>query len=184
VLKPEDPVLEETVALQKFIAARALFERRELYFARGWEIEEPEFPLLRVWFVGPDHRRRVGVRIYLRNYDLTAPSLTFISPTSALLRDEDLGLLLRPPDQTKIPPARYEGQLLFAQSPKGTFAGYLPGGHPLTQRPFLCIRGTWEFHSHPQHADVPWEWIRTDPNYGLDYLLTHARACFREDVFA
>jgi len=184
VLKPEDPVLDETVARQKFTAATTLFERRHLYDARGWEVEEPSFPLLRVWFVGRDTTRRVGVRVALRNYDLTAPSLSFISSSGAHLRDEDLGLLLRPPDQTKIPPARYEGQLLFAQGPAGAFAGYLPGGHPLTQRAFLCIRGTWEFHSHPQHADVPWEWIRTDPNYGFDYLLTHARACFRDDVFA
>ena len=40
------------------------------------------------------------------------------------------------------------------------------------------------FHVHPQHADLPWEWIRTDADYGLDYLVTHARACIRDDVLA
>jgi hypothetical protein len=172
-----------SVARAKFAAATQLYEQRERYQLRRWEIEQPQFPVLRVWFLGRDGTRRVGVRMQLRNYDFLPPSMTFIDHEGRLHSDQSLGLLLRPPEQTHIPPAIFrEGILVVDRA--GAFGGYLPGGHPFTERPFLCVRGTWEFHVHPQHADLPWDWIRPDPNYGLDYLLTHARANFRDDVFA
>jgi hypothetical protein len=41
----------------------------------------------------------------------------------------------------------------------------------------------WEYHVHPQHAEVAWEWIRSDPGYGLQYVLEQAHAAFRPDIF-
>jgi hypothetical protein len=138
-----------------------------------------------VWFLGKAGTRRVGVRIQLRNYDFLPPSVLFVDRQARPLPDQSLGLLLRHPEESHVPPAIVNGQILVAErAPDKTFAGYLPGNHPFTERPFLCVRATWEFHIHPQHADVPWEWIRTDPAYGLDYLVTQARSCLRDDVFA
>lgn len=183
MLKPDDPVLDERVAVEKFEVALALHSRRKVYRSKRWEVEKPVFPVLRVWFLDASDKRRVGVRFQLRNYDLLPASLTFIGSGGGFMSDQQLGLMLKPPDQTRVPPARYDGKVLFARGAPGGFGGYLPGGHPITGRPFLCIRGTWEFHVHPQHADLPWDWLRGDPNYGLDYLLTHARASFRDEIF-
>jgi hypothetical protein len=44
--------------------------------------------------------------------------------------------------------------------PKGTTNGGIARGHPHYTRPFICRPGTREFHSHPVHADDPWDMHR------------------------
>lgn len=34
------------------------------------------------------------------------------------------------------------------------------GEHPLLGRPFICIRGTFEYHSHPSHLEDQWDRYR------------------------
>lgn len=42
---------------------------------------------------------------------------------------------------------------------------WLPGVphslHPVTGRPFVCIQGTAEYHSHPSHTNDPWDRYRS-----------------------
>jgi hypothetical protein len=33
--------------------------------------------------------------------------------------------------------------------------------HPITGRPFVCIQGVAEYHSHPSHLDDSWDRYRT-----------------------
>jgi hypothetical protein len=33
--------------------------------------------------------------------------------------------------------------------------------HPVTNRPFVCIQGVAEYHSHPSHVDDSWDRYRT-----------------------
>jgi hypothetical protein len=131
-----------------------------------------------VWYRSRRGDRRVGVRLGLRNYDFLAPSLRFLRPDGTLHTDRSLGVLLAEPGQTHVPPLVRNGRILLAKD-----GGYLPGNHPFTLAPFLCIRGVWEFHVHPQHADVLWEWIRADPGYGLQYVLEHSFRAFRPDLW-
>jgi hypothetical protein len=120
------------------------------------------------------------VRLQLRNYDGLAPSVEFLDERGRPHTQVTLGILLRAPELSHVPPYIMNGQMLVPASR----VGYLPGNHPFTDKPFLCIRGTWEFHVHPQHADVLWEWIRADPGYNLQYVIQHARDAFLPEVFA
>ncbi len=45
-----------------------------------------------------------------------------------------------------------------------------PSPHPTTQRFFVCMRGTLEYHIHPSHLTDSWEAIRS--NYTLGDILT------------
>jgi hypothetical protein len=45
------------------------------------------------------------------------------------------------------------------------------GVHPVLQRPFACVRGTYEYHTHPSHLNDPWDAIRF--TWRLPQLLDH-----------
>ena len=39
-------------------------------------------------------------------------------------------------------------------------AGINAGPHPIFNRPFICIRGTAEYHTHPSHLRDRWDFYR------------------------
>lgn len=50
------------------------------------------------------------------------------------------------------------------------------GVHPVLNRPFACIQGTYEYHAHPSHLEDHWARYRTSirlPDL-LDHLLRKA----------
>jgi len=76
-----------------------------------------------------------AVRLTYENYDLWPPSLTFIEPRS--------GNPAPPPVQAieRVDGGEPRNALLL---------------HPVTRRPFLCLPGLREYHSHPQHSGDDW----------------------------
>jgi putative metal binding uncharacterized protein len=178
MLRPDDPLLDLAVARSKFAAAETIYAARDLYRKRGWVVEQPAFPILTVRFKDRRGNTKAGVQLLLRNYDFLPPSVTFLDENGRPHSAETLGLLLRPHPQANVPPALKDGYMLTAST-----GGYLPGAHPFTQLPFLCVKGVWEYHVHPQHAEVAWEWIRTDPGYGLQSVIANAHHAFQESVF-
>jgi hypothetical protein len=76
-----------------------------------------------------------AIRLTYENYDLWPPSLTFID---AFTREP-----ARPPVNA------------IMQLPEGP-RNVLIDIHPATQRPFLCLPGIREYHSHPQHTGDDW----------------------------
>lgn len=96
--------------------------------------------------------RAFGVRLSLDDYDQRAPALTFHDPwTWDLL----------PPDRIPL------GQTVDEH---GKAQLVVLNDHPETRRPFLCIRGTREYHEHPQHTGDDWAMYRGDA--GLFSLLS------------
>jgi hypothetical protein len=82
--------------------------------------------------------RAFMARFDLSDYDLLAPSLQFHDPwTHQLL-----------PYETIFRAMEYEKQ-------RGPHIVLLPD-HPVTHKPFLCVRGVREYHSHPQHSGDDW----------------------------
>lgn len=51
--------------------------------------------------------------------------------------------------------------------------GLYYGEHPILQRPWTCLRGTYEYHCYPGHAADSWDHHRNDLRLGdlLDHLL-------------
>jgi hypothetical protein len=76
-----------------------------------------------------------AIRLTYENYDLWAPSLTFID---AFTRDP------------VAPHVR-----AFQDAPNGP-QDVLINAHPETHRPFLCLPGIREYHTHPQHSGDSW----------------------------
>ncbi len=79
-----------------------------------------------------------AIRLRYDNYDLWAPSLTFINPRTG----NPMPPVVRAPDTV-------DGQVrdVLLAHPNG--------------RPFLCVPGLREYHSHPQHSGDDWLLHRT-----------------------
>lgn len=78
-------------------------------------------------------------RFGLDNFDLFPPSLRFLDPaTKAPLQAQQLVI----------------GHLMAEDG--RTLQRVLLDGHPVHQRPFLCLRGIREYHDHPQHSGDDW----------------------------
>lgn len=76
-----------------------------------------------------------GVRLTYENYDLWPPSLTFIDVVSREPQKPHVGAIV----QTTGGPQNL-----------------VIDGHPTTHRPFLCLAGIREYHTHPQHTGDDW----------------------------
>ncbi len=86
--------------------------------------------------------RSFGVRVDLEDFDQRAPGVSFRDPFTWEL-------------------------LPFAQLPIGQHVDdynnvlrVVLDVHPLTKNPFLCMRGTREYHEHPQHTGDAWALYR------------------------
>jgi hypothetical protein len=117
-------------------------ENAELYRNRGWLMLARKEQSVEVGFVG---RVSLGprsipiiaacVRFDFENYDLWPPSVEFIDPATGEFA---------PPPVAAV-----------AVTDEGA-RNILVEGHPTTRRPFFCIRGTREYHTHPQHTGDDW----------------------------
>jgi Predicted metal binding domain len=82
--------------------------------------------------------RGFKARFNLSDYDIVAPSLEFLDPwTNQLI-----------PYETMFRALEFEKQ-------RGAHIVVLPD-HPITHKPFLCLRGVREYHDHPQHSGDDW----------------------------
>jgi Predicted metal binding domain len=76
-----------------------------------------------------------AIRLTYENYDLWPPSLTFID------------VLSREPS-----PPRVRALQATPQGPSDVLIAI----HPSIERPFVCLPGIREYHSHPQHTGDNW----------------------------
>lgn len=82
--------------------------------------------------------RAFGVRIALDDFDQRAPSVVFCDPfTWEEVPYENL----------------HRGQHI---GDNGKAFNVILGGHPISKKPFLCMRGIREYHEHPQHTGDDW----------------------------
>ncbi len=64
----------------------------------------------------------------------------------------------------------------------------LPGGifhadlHPKTQRPFICMRGFREYHTHPSHLNDFWDTYRGQDGMTLAGLIDQLSRAWRKAV--
>ncbi|HLY61026.1 MAG TPA: putative metal-binding protein [Terriglobia bacterium] len=90
--------------------------------------------------------RAFRARFDLTDYDLRAPSLTFLDPwTDAVLKYEAMFRAFEYEKERKV-------HLVLLDA------------HPDTRKPFLCLRGVREYHEHPQHSGDEWFLYRGSVN--------------------
>lgn len=54
------------------------------------------------------------------------------------------------------------------------------GPHPNTGKPFVCMRGFQEFHTHPSHLTELWETYRRETGNNLIGLLVQVSSAWRK----
>jgi hypothetical protein len=103
--------------------------------------------------------RALGVQVALDDFDIRAPALTFCDPWTRT-------------------PLSYERLCRgFHTDDTGKTFNVLLDKHPVTGRPFLCMRGVREYHEHPQHSGDDWMLYRG--SVGLFAVLSMVwRTCF------
>ena len=130
-------------------ASRALFEeevekfRPELMELRRWTIFASRYPILDVGFHALDGAR-LRLRLVCDDWNERPPSVEFLD---------------------------WAGQPLqtIERDPAGVFNN---SPHPSTGKPFVCMKGAREYHSHPSHTTDAWETIRGNNKFTLGGILT------------
>jgi hypothetical protein len=108
---------------------------------RGWTIVEATYPVLDVLF---EHAKAAPMRLRLICNDWDE-----IPPSIQLLNRDGSPLVPLPPN-----PGQFNG-----------------GPHPTTGRPFVCMRGSREYHTHGGHLSDVWDNYRGKPGMDLGGLL-------------
>lgn len=122
--------------------SRGLFEEQvgrwppDLARARGWVLPEVKYPILDLAFTAPN-RTTLRLRCDYTDWDELPPSIELLDVDGTAL--------------TILPP-----------NPTGVFNA---GPHPITGRPFICMAGAREFHTHSSHLNERWEQFRGKPGF-------------------
>ncbi len=129
-----------------------LGEAKDFVAAQGWEIIEVEYPILAVVLTHATNKRRLGFRFLCDNWDDQPPSLSLFDPAT--------------PDQ----------ELPWARWPKEGWN--VADRHANYSKPFLCLPGIREYHSHQNHLKDHWVNYRTKDSYKLRYIVDRVHQKF------
>jgi hypothetical protein len=129
------------------LASKALFARETtvvppLAASRGWVVNQIDFPVVDVTFL-KEGRKTLRVKLVAKEWDDLPPSVELM----------DANGIHFPPNQGPVNP-------IFNLS-----------AHPNTGRPFVCMVGTLEYHTHSSHVSDLWDNYRRLPQRGLADLL-------------
>jgi len=105
---------------------------------RGWTVLQAEYPVLDIVFrhAGASPLR---LRFTCDHWDEQPPAIE-------LLRE----------DGSVVQPGSVEDGRMFSHG-KSIFN---PSAHPITGKPFVCMRGAREFHTHSSHLGEVWDSFR------------------------
>lgn len=130
-------------------AAKVLFDEdvahlnQNLAARRGWILHSIEFPTIDCTFAA-EGRTPLRVRFQCDNWNDSPPSISLHAADGAPLA-------------------------ALPNNPTGVFNG---SAHPTANRPFICMRGSREYHTHPSHVGESWEPLRGQESFRLGGILT------------
>ena len=130
-------------------AAKALFQEHTrnlspaLARRRGWVIHLIEFPIIDCAFTAPE-RTPLRLRLRCDNWNDFPPAVSLHAADGSSLT-------------------------ALQANPTGVFH---QGRHPTTQRPFVCMRGVLEYHTHTSHVSDLWERVKHSSRYTLGGIIT------------
>lgn len=129
--------------------SRALFEQQvaglneRVAQNRNWTLHEVAYPMVDCEF-RDDGRTPLRLRLICNEWDALPPSIELLHADGTYL--------------TSLPPERSG---IFNES-----------AHRYTGRPFICMRGSREYHTHESHISDPWDRIKDSDAYSLGGILT------------
>jgi hypothetical protein len=146
-----DPAVSEKKFNRELEVLRG--DGRGFVTAGGWEFVTASYPELSVIFAHPRSKRRVGFRFLIDSWDEQPPSLALFDP------------------ETKA-------ELPWEKWPQGTWAVGNP--HPTTGKPFLCLPGIREYHTHSSHLTDYWHNYKAKGSYTIGFILDRVWQRFKE----
>jgi hypothetical protein len=148
-------MIDAEVSRLKFARALAVVDggAADLVAGSKWEVVGRTYPIFEVVWTHPRSGRRVGFRFFFEDWDAIAPSLELFDPASGT-------------------------PLTWGQWPKNIWS--VGNEHPLTKKPFLCLRGIREYHDHPSHLGDSWAALRGLDSYSMIYLVYRVQQRFED----
>jgi len=143
--------LGKAVAAVNETASRMRFDQDvgtigdRLLSVRGWKLYSKEFPVLDVGFQA-EGRTELRVRLVATNWNDEPPSVELL--------DKD-GIYLTGP-----------------QIPQNSGNVFHVDNHPSTGRPFVCMAGAREYHTHSSHISDLWDNYKRQGGYDLGGIMT------------
>ncbi len=131
------------------LASKALFEEHtrnlspELTKCRGWKVHLIEFPLIDCAFTAHG-RTTLRLKLLCDDWNDLPPSISLHAADGTLLSE-------LPPNPTNV---------------------FNSSSHPATGRPFVCMRGAREYHTHSSHVEDLWENLKNNSSYTLGGIMT------------
>lgn len=130
-------------------ASKNLFEQdtarltQRFVDAREWTVHTIDYPIIDCSF-SASSRTTMRLRLSCDNWNDDPPSIEILAADGSPLA---------------VPPA----------DPNSVFNR---GPHPATGRPFICMRGSREYHTHPSHRNDYWDRLKSDSvRYSLVAIL-------------
>lgn len=110
--------------------------------SRGWVLHQVSYPILDCEFQAERHTS-LRLRLNCQSWNTQPPSIDLLDSVG--------DYLLKPAGMSSV---------------------FNPSAHERTGRPFVCMRGSLEYHTHTSHLSDQWESLRTSDNYTLGGILT------------
>ena len=121
--------------------------------AKGWRVISADYPLLAVALRHSRSGREIEFRFSCNDWDGMPPSLTLHDPADG----RELG---------------------WSEWPKRGWS--VLNSHPSTGRPFLCLPGIREYHSHSSHVRDRWDGYRLRGSYRLRDIVDRVQQRFED----
>lgn len=147
--------MDQAVSHSKFDAEiRSLQGAAATYVsAKGWILSHVTYPTLAVVLRHFRTGREIEFRFACDSWDEHPPSLALHSPEDG-------------------------HELQRSEWPSGGWVVH--GAHPHTGKPFLCLPGIREYHTHPSHVGVEWEGYRLRGTYRLRDIVDRVHQRFND----
>lgn len=124
---------------------------------RSWKIHAAKYPLLDIEFAVTAVDTRPGLRLKMdfNGWNEQPPSIVLLRPDGSPVTQ-----ILRPLTGTAV---------------------FHAGPHPAAARPFVCMPGSREYHTHPCHTADVWENYKNSPNFNLGGIVTQIWQAWKKD---
>jgi hypothetical protein len=128
------------------LAAKVLFDRAanelpRIAVNRRWVLNEAAFPTIDLTFQA-ESRTPLRLRLACRQFNEQPPGIELLRPDGNFLA-------------------------INAQNPGGATGVFNMSAHPKTGRPFVCMRGSLEYHTHFSHIQDSWGQLAANDNFSL-----------------
>lgn len=137
-------LIDQEVAFALYQKEIAFFNNNpEICKSRGWEVLKADFPFFEIKFTISFNNKQINYLTCLfdlRNYNILPISVTITYPQPTK------------PGTTNMEDSIHRTVLLEGKN--------IMLNHHKLKRPFICIKGTYEYHTHDQHNKTYWDVYR------------------------